>query len=257
MASGAWWRTAEHLKLDADGSHAAPAFGTGMQDAKLRVVLPRPKWAAIADEVRVEFNRRLKKQGHPASRWKRGANPLARLLGKELTLLAWAIEDADPALIHTAVKNWLGLVPEECWWLFIMANAAIGHALHGRDKGWRKAVRFALTENPVVGRGERDGGDIPAGGGEARASIERGLGVNFEAAGAFRLLQQWEGTSSAERASASDGRLADSFTSALYRSGVPPMPDSPRAMLQARHRYASGALCFAYLCAMAVRWTSS
>ena len=30
-----------------------------------------------------------------------------------------------------------------------MTNAATGHALHGRGKGWRKAVRFALTENPV------------------------------------------------------------------------------------------------------------
>jgi len=30
-----------------------------------------------------------------------------------------------------------------------MTNAATGHALTGRGKGWRKAVRFALTENPV------------------------------------------------------------------------------------------------------------
>ena len=36
-----------------------------------------------------------------------------------------------------------------CWWLFTMTNAATGHALHGKNKGWRKAVRFALTENPV------------------------------------------------------------------------------------------------------------
>ena len=147
----------EHLQFDRDGAYAAPSLGTGLQDAKLRVVLPRPKWTAIADEARVEFNRRLKKQGQPTSHWKRGDNPLMRLLGKELTLLAWAIEDADPALIPTALKNWLGLAPEERWWLFTMTNAATGHALHGRNKGWRKAVRFALTENPVVERGERDG----------------------------------------------------------------------------------------------------
>ena len=148
---------AEHLTFNADGTHSSPSLGTGLQDAKLRVALPRPKWTAIADEARVEFNRRLKKQGHPTSRWKRGENPLTRLLGKELTLLAWAIEDADPALVPTALKNWLGLAPEERWWLFTMTNAATGHALHGRNKGWRKAVRFALTENPVVERGERDG----------------------------------------------------------------------------------------------------
>jgi hypothetical protein len=30
-----------------------------------------------------------------------------------------------------------------------MTNAATGHAIAGRNKGWRKAVRYALTENPV------------------------------------------------------------------------------------------------------------
>lgn len=48
------------------------------------------------------------------------------------------------------MHNWLGLVPEERWWLYTMTNAATGHAIKGRNKGWRKAVRFALTENPVV-----------------------------------------------------------------------------------------------------------
>ena len=110
-----------------------------------------------ADDVRVEFNRRLKKEGLPAGRWKTGGNPLARLLGKELTLLAWAVEDADPALVPAAVRNWLGLAPEERWWLFTMTAAATGHAVHGRGRGWRKAVRYALSENPVsaadAGRG--------------------------------------------------------------------------------------------------------
>ena len=142
---------AEHLAFGPNADDASPTLGVGLQDAKARVLLPRPKWTAIAEEVRVEFNRRLRKQGLPSGRWKRGANPVTRLLGKELTLLAWAVEDADPALIPAAVKNWLGLAPEERWWLFTMTNAATGHALHGKNKGWRKAVRFALTENPVSG----------------------------------------------------------------------------------------------------------
>ena len=140
---------AEHI-LSPKKGYAPPSLGMGLQDAKLRVALVRVKWDAIADAVRVEFNRRLKKHGLSTGRWKRGDNPLARLLGKELTLLAWAVEDADPALIPTAIRNWLGLAPEERWWLFTMTNAATGHALHGRGKGWRKAVRFALTENPVT-----------------------------------------------------------------------------------------------------------
>ncbi|MBU4561769.1 DUF3780 domain-containing protein, partial [bacterium] len=34
-------------------------------------------------------------------------------------------------------------------WLYTMTNASTGHALNDRNKGWRKAIRFALTENPV------------------------------------------------------------------------------------------------------------
>ena len=142
---------AERLAFDPETGHAPPSLAAGPHDVKLRVGLPRAKWNAIADEVRVEFNRRLKQQGLPAGRWKTGDNVVARLLGKELTLLAWAVEDADPALVPTAIRNWLGLAPEERWWLYTMTSAATGHAVHGRGRGWRKAVRFALTENPVAG----------------------------------------------------------------------------------------------------------
>jgi hypothetical protein len=127
------------------------SFALGNEDDKMRVILPRGKWQAIAGEVQAVFNQRLKRNNLSVGRWKIGQTPVSRLLGKELVLLAWAIEDADPALIPVAIKNWLGLAPEERWWLFTMTNAATGHAIYGRDKGWRKAVRFALTENPVTG----------------------------------------------------------------------------------------------------------
>ena len=140
----------EHLTWDESSAVAPPTFALGEAEGKLRVLLPRAKWDAIADEVRVEFNRRLKQEGRKSGSWKTGTNPVSRLLGKELVLLAWAIEEADPALTPTAIKNWLGLVPEERWWLYTMTSAATGHALQGRGKGWRKAVRYALTENPVT-----------------------------------------------------------------------------------------------------------
>ena len=139
----------EHLTWDEATAGTPPTFALGEIEGKLRVLLPRAKWDAIADEVRVEFNKRLKQEGLKAGAWKTGTNPVSRLLGKELVLLAWAIEEADPALIPAALKNWLGLVPEERWWLYTMTCAATGHAVQGRNKGWRKAVRYALTENPV------------------------------------------------------------------------------------------------------------
>jgi len=141
----------EHFTWDESQERRNLSFALGNEDDKMRVILPRSKWQAIAGDVQAEFNRRLKRNSLPAGRWKTGQTPVSRLLGKELALLAWAVEDADPALIPVAVKNWLGLAPEERWWLFTMTNAATGHAVYGRDKGWRKAVRYALTENPVSG----------------------------------------------------------------------------------------------------------
>jgi Protein of unknown function (DUF3780) len=141
----------EHFTWDDSGARRELSFALGLEDNKLRVVLPRSKWDSIADPVKAEFNQRLKRMGQKSGAWKTGQVPLSRLFGKELVLLAWAIEDTDPGLIPTAIKSWLGLAPEERWWLFTMTNAATGHALTGRGKGWRKAVRYALTENPVSG----------------------------------------------------------------------------------------------------------
>jgi len=121
-------------------------------DGQIRVVLTRLKWDAIADEMRAELNQRLRRMGKKAGSWRVGHNLVRRELGKELVLLAWAIEDADPALIRNSIANWKGLVPEERWWLYTQTAAATGHGVNDRGRGWRKAVRFALTENPVTSR---------------------------------------------------------------------------------------------------------
>ena len=141
----------EHFNWDESQERRKLTFALGNEDDKMRVVLPRTKWEAISEATELEFNRRLRRNGLAAGKWRAGQTPVACLLGKELVLLAWAIEDADPALIPVAIKNWQGLAPEERWWLFTMTNAATGHAISGRNKGWRKAVRYALTENPVSG----------------------------------------------------------------------------------------------------------
>lgn len=119
------------------------------KNSNAKVILERSKWNAVEDEIRAEFNRRLKDQQLSSSKWKRGSNFIQRLLGKEATILLWAIEDADPGTIPRAIENWLGLKPEERWWLYTMTNAATGHPILDRDRGWRKALRFAITENPV------------------------------------------------------------------------------------------------------------
>ena len=114
-----------------------------------KVMLHPDRWKKIETFCKVEFNQRMRANGIKAARWKQGVNRVHRLFGKELMVLAWAVEDANPGDIQQAVENWLGLKPEERWWLYTMTNAATGHPTHGKGKGWRKALRFALTENPV------------------------------------------------------------------------------------------------------------
>lgn len=114
-----------------------------------KVMLHPAKWEKIKTFARVEFNQRLKQMGLPVSNWNPGMNHLQRLFGKELMVLAWAVEEADPGVISQAVENWLGLKPEERWWLYTMTNAATGHPTLGKGRGWRKALRYALTENPI------------------------------------------------------------------------------------------------------------
>jgi len=110
------------------------------------------KWRRVADDLKADFNRRLRTAGLRVSAWKTGENRVAAHLGKELVLLLWAIEDADPTLIPNAVANWQGLAPEERWWLYTTINAASGHAVEGHGRGWRKAIGIAFTENPVTNR---------------------------------------------------------------------------------------------------------
>ncbi len=110
-----------------------------------RVVIERSRWTAIRSEVQRAFNVRLKEHNLRVSAWKVGDNPVDRLLGKELCVLAWAVEDMSSEKIPVAVRNWLSLRPEERWWLFGMTAMSTG-GVHDGSKGWRLALRHALGD---------------------------------------------------------------------------------------------------------------
>lgn len=112
-----------------------------------RVILPRPVWTEIANPVKRLFNQRLKANNLAVSQWKSGDNPVDRLLGKELCVLAWAVEDLPVEKIGTALRNWLSLRPEERWWLFGMTADAAG-APEDKGRGWRAALGYALGDSP-------------------------------------------------------------------------------------------------------------
>lgn len=114
-----------------------------------RCSLPRPIWTTLAETVQREFNRRLREKHLAPSRWRVGEeNKVERLLGKELVILAWAVERADRAVVWQALRNWSGLKPEERWWLYTMTAAATG-GIDDAGKGWRQALYHILVENPL------------------------------------------------------------------------------------------------------------
>ncbi len=116
----------------------------------VKVRLDRYRWERIADAAGGQFNTRIRAGGHRSVAWKTDrANLLPPHFGKELILLAWAVEDIDESLIPNAIANWTGLEPEERWWLYTTVNATFTKAEAGKDRGWRKAIKIAFSENPV------------------------------------------------------------------------------------------------------------
>ncbi len=115
------------------------------QSEIVRVILERPRWTAIRGEVQRAFNARLKERNLKTSAWKVGPNVVDRLLGKELCVLAWAVEGMEFDHIPIAVRNWLALRPEERWWLFGMTAMTTG-GINDGNKGWRLALRHALGD---------------------------------------------------------------------------------------------------------------
>ncbi len=126
----------EYLGLQATGDETAVID---------RSLLDRTRWMAIRAEVQRAFNVRLKTHDLKTSAWKVGENPVDRLFGKEICVLAWAVESMESEKIPVAVRNWLALRPEERWWLFGMTAVSTGGVNDG-DKGWRLALRHALGD---------------------------------------------------------------------------------------------------------------
>jgi hypothetical protein len=147
-----------HFVVDIPAARANPVviteqFGlsggsNGLPDSLERCRLNQDAWNAIRKELERVLNDRLKEKKLVTSRWKSGKNQVERLLGRELCVLAWAIEAAPKEAIPNAIRNWTGLKPEERWWLFAMAASMTGTS-QDVDIGWRKALRVALTENPT------------------------------------------------------------------------------------------------------------
>jgi hypothetical protein len=115
----------------------------------LKAEIDLSKWNLFAPDVAQVLNERLERDGIPAGAWKSGSRiPVERLCGKELVLLVWAINGYDERSTDSAIRNWRNLSHEERWWMFTMANS-IGGGAYESEHGWRKAISYALCDNPT------------------------------------------------------------------------------------------------------------
>ncbi len=138
--------------VDSD-SPESPHQWENDKDPGLRVLIDRSRWLALSPAFWEEANRRLRANGLPSCKCQKNPSkpvPVHPSLGKELCVLCWAVEEAQPDLIPNALLNWEALAPEERWWLYTMTVATTGQALQHRGLGWRKALRAALAENPFI-----------------------------------------------------------------------------------------------------------
>jgi len=142
----------EHRGDDLDSLGTRTVAPPSPNDPALRVIIDRTRWLDLAPFFWDEANRRLRANGLPVAKFQKNPArpvPVHPSLGKELCILCWAVENAPPADIPNALKNWEVLVPEERWWLYTMTVATTGQALQ-KGIGWRKALRAALADNPFV-----------------------------------------------------------------------------------------------------------
>lgn len=123
----------------------AAAVGTAGQKL-CRVAVPRATWRQVAEGVKSHLNRRLKEKGLKGSRFATGDSRIERILGRELCVLTWAIEDATAEEAAIAFTRWSSHRPEELWWLFQQIDKD-GGEWDSPKSGWRIAIRHALIRD--------------------------------------------------------------------------------------------------------------
>jgi hypothetical protein len=119
----------------------------GGPDRLLRCALPRGRWNAVATIAKQVLNERLKEQELPPSRWVTGVNRIERLLGKEVVVLAWAVEAADEDDVSAVAAAWAALRPEERWWLFGRVASVAGSSADASAKP-RRGLGLLLSGGP-------------------------------------------------------------------------------------------------------------
>ncbi|MRH43329.1 DUF3780 domain-containing protein [Aquibacillus halophilus] len=139
-------RIFEDFGFDGDEAHR--------ETIECRLVLARELWTKIRDDIRRDFNARLKNKKQSTGSWKTGKVKLDRFLGKELCVLGWAAEHASPEECLVICQKWMALRPEERWWLYSKTASEAGQDNQSL-RGWRKALYCALSDGTNIRLGPK------------------------------------------------------------------------------------------------------
>jgi hypothetical protein len=108
--------------------------------------IPGGLWRKISVRVVRELAQDMNaaERSKAAPSLKTGANRLSPLVGRELALLLWALqEEGAEEQLEAILHGWRELAREERWWLFAKAAAPGPRA----GAGWRRALFHALSES--------------------------------------------------------------------------------------------------------------
>lgn len=108
--------------------------------------IPAALWREIGARVVRELAQDMREDERDAKKAptiKTGANRLSALIGRELALLLWTLEEDGAAeQLEAILHGWRELAREERWWLYAKA-AAPGQRT---GIGWRRGLFHALSE---------------------------------------------------------------------------------------------------------------
>ena len=98
-------RISEHRNVDISQIESTDDTDGADKETSMRVLIDRSRWLALAPAFWEEANRRLRANGLPSCKFVKNPSkpvPVHPSLGKELCVLCWAVEDAQPELIPNA-----------------------------------------------------------------------------------------------------------------------------------------------------------
>lgn len=117
-------------------------IGIEKERARISLVV----FSTIADDVKEFFNARLKKEKQRTGNWHKGKVMFDRLLGRELCVLFWALEQTYPKDREdheTIVDNWKAMFDTERWLLYFRTNSHL--AIFKNTNGWYRALYHIFT----------------------------------------------------------------------------------------------------------------